>query len=86
MARRFSPKKAAGFSPIERKARRRCLFFYPIRAWVRLYDSPSNLIFLPWCTVLSTIAVAMSGGAGDVFLNEVGHGGNGMRHTVGLGA
>jgi len=53
--------KAAGFSPIERKARRHCLFFYPIRAWVRLYDSPSNLIILPWCTVLSTIAVAMSG-------------------------
>ena len=21
--------------------------FYPIRAWVRLYDSPSNLIILP---------------------------------------
>ena len=53
--------KAAGSGPIERKARRHCLFFYPIRAWVRLYDSPSNLIILPWCTVLSTIAVAMSG-------------------------
>lgn len=52
---------AAGSGPIERKARRHCLFFYPIRAWVRLYDSPSNLIILPWCTVLSTIAVAMFG-------------------------
>ncbi len=38
--------KAAGFSPIERKTRRRCSS-YPIRAWVRLYDSPSNLIILP---------------------------------------
>lgn len=76
--------KAAGFSPIKRKTRRRCSS-YPIRAWVRLYDSPSNLIILPWCTVLFTIAVAMSGGAGDVFLNEVGHGRNGMRHTVSLG-
>lgn len=52
---------AAGSGPIERKACRHCLFFYPIRAWVRLYDSPSNLIILPWCTVLSTIAVAMFG-------------------------
>ena len=38
--------KAAGFSPIKRKTRRRCSS-YPIRAWVRLYDSPSNLIILP---------------------------------------
>ena len=52
---------AAGSGPIKRKACRHCLFFYPIRAWVRLYDSPSNLIILPWCTVLSTIAVAMFG-------------------------
>lgn len=52
--------KAAGSGPIERKTRRRCSS-YPIRAWVRLYDSPPNLIILPWCTVLSTIAVAMSG-------------------------
>ena len=55
----IQPETAAGSGPIERKARRHCLFFYPIRAWVRLYDSPSNLIILPWCTVLSTIAVAM---------------------------
>ena len=33
--------KAAGFSPIKRKTRRRCSS-YPIRAWVRLYDSPST--------------------------------------------
>lgn len=40
--------KAAGFSPIERKDPPPLLFgFYPIRAWVRLYDSPSNLIILP---------------------------------------
>jgi hypothetical protein len=57
----IQPETAAGSGPIERKARRHCLFFYPIRAWVRLYDSPSNLIILPWCTVLSTIAVAMFG-------------------------
>ena len=40
--------KAAGFSPVERKDPPPLLFgFYPIRAWVRLYDSPSNLIILP---------------------------------------
>ena len=40
--------KAAGFSPVERKGPPPLLFgFYPIRAWVRLYDSPSNLIILP---------------------------------------
>ena len=61
MACRFSPKQRRVSGPIERKACRHCLFFYPIRAWVRLYDSPSNLIILPWCTVLSTIAVAMFG-------------------------
>ena len=40
--------KAAGFSPVERKGPPPLLFgLYPIRAWVRLYDSPSNLIILP---------------------------------------
>ena len=40
--------KAAGFSPVERKDPPPLLFgFYPIRAWVRLYDSPPNLIILP---------------------------------------
>ena len=40
--------KAAGFSPVERKDPPPLLFgFYPIRAWVRLYDSPSNLIIMP---------------------------------------
>ena len=40
--------KAAGFSPVERKDPPSLLFgFHPIRAWVRLYDSPSNLIILP---------------------------------------
>ena len=40
--------KAADFSPVERKDPPPLLFgFYPIRAWVRLYDSPSNLIILP---------------------------------------
>lgn len=40
--------EGAGFSPVERKDPPPLLFgFYPIRAWVRLYDSPSNLIILP---------------------------------------
>ena len=40
--------KAASFSPVGRKDPPPLLFgFYPIRAWVRLYDSPSNLIILP---------------------------------------
>ena len=50
--------KAAGFSPVERKDPPPLLFgFYPIRAWVRLYDSPSNLMYfvkLRWtCSALN---------------------------------
>ena len=37
------------------------LFCYCMRAWVRLWDSPSNLIILPWWTVRSMIAAAMLG-------------------------
>ncbi len=48
MACQSSPKKRRVSVQLSGKARRRLLFgFYPIRAWVRLYDSPSNLIILP---------------------------------------
>ena len=37
------------------------LFFgYLIREWLFRYDSPRNLTVLPWCTMWSMTAAAMS--------------------------
>ena len=36
------------------------LFVYLIREWLLLYDSPRNLTILPWCTMRSMTAAAMS--------------------------
>ena len=36
------------------------LFVYFIREWLLRYDSPRNLTILPWCTMRSMTAAAMS--------------------------
>ena len=36
------------------------LFVYLIREWLSRYDSPRNLTVLPWCTMWSMTAAAMS--------------------------
>ena len=43
-----------------------------------------SFAFVQWA-IWFTFTPMRSIGAGDVFLDEIGHGRNGMRHTVGLG-